>query len=247
MQKKRILVATLVALVVIVVAAVLIIGSRLDRLVGAAIETHGSRLTGTAVTVADVSVKLREGRVELGGLTVANPAGFSGQPALTLGRLVLDLEPGSLTGEPYFVDELQVADVTVRYEVDANGRRNLDVIGQSLRAAQPAPSAPAPAAPAPLLIVDRLEMAGGTVTTDASALGVESRTADLPGFTLTGLGAPNGTPADVIGRQVLRRVTEQAARAAVDQELKGRLEKALGGRDPAQAVKDEVGKLLGGG
>jgi hypothetical protein len=247
MKKKRILVAALVAVVVVVAAGVLVVGSRLDRLVGAAIETYGSRLTGTAVTVAEVSVRLREGRVEIGGLAVANPAGFGGEPALSLGRLVLDLDPGSLTGEPYVVDELLVEDVSVRYEVDAKGRRNLDVIAESLRSAQPAPSAPAPAAPAPLLVVDRLALSGGRVTTDAAALGLEARTADLPGFVLTGLGAPDGAPADRIGRQVLQRLTEQAARAAVDQELKGRLEEALGGRDPAQAVKDKVGKLLGGG
>lgn len=247
MSKGRIAIAAVLVLVVVVAAGLVLLRGRLGGIVAAAIETHGSRLTGTTVTVGGVSLHLRDGRAEIRDLRVANPAGFSDRDALALGSLVLDLDPGSLRREPYVVDELAIGDVEVHLEFDAQGRRNLDLIRAKLEAAQPQQPAPGAAAPPPLLIVHRLALARGVVTADAAALGLEPRTVDLSGFALTDLGAPGGAPADRLGRLVLRRLVDEAVRAAVDQELKSRLQKALGGKTPEAAVKDKLDELLGGG
>ncbi len=248
MKKWKIALGVVVGLVVVVVAGVLFLGSNLDGIVADAIETYGTRLTGTKVSVGSVSVQLREGRLTIRDLRVANPEGFSNRDALALGRLVLDIDPASLRKEPYVVDELLSEAASMIYEVDAKGRRNLDVIRAHMEAAETGKAAGqgGQAAPPPRLIVRKLEQGGGSVTVDASALGLEGRTVELPAFTLTGLGAPDGAPADRIGRQVLTRLMEQAGKAAVDQELKGKLNDLLGGQNLEDSVKDKVKGLLGG-
>lgn len=247
MKKLKITLGVVAVLVVLAVAFLLFVGSQLDGLVAKAIATYGTRLTGTEVSVGSVKVQLREGRVTLRDLKVANPEGFRDRDAVVLGRLVLDLDPASLRAEPYVVDLIAGDDATVVYKIDAKGRRNLDVIRANLERAQTGKSAGDGQQAPPKLIVRKLEQAGGSVTVDASALGLADRTVALPAFTLTDLGAPAGVPADRIGRLVLERVIEQAGQAALDQELKSRLREALGGQDLEDAVKDKVKGLLGGG
>ena len=240
--------------VVVVLAAVglFVLRQNLDSLVASAIESHGSRLTGTEVTVGGVELHLRDGRAVITDLKVANPDGFSDRDALALGRLVLDLDPGSLTEEPYVIDELAVESVSVLYEVAGSGRRNLDVIRANLKEAQPAAEGGAGGggdAPQPLLVIHDLRFADGTVQADAEAVGAGAREVGLSGFAMGGLGAPDGAPAAVIGKRVLQRLAERAADAALQSELAPRLREALGaeeGQDLDDAVKDKVGDLLGG-
>jgi hypothetical protein len=246
MGKGRIILIAVAALVVVAVAGVLVLRGRLDDLVARAIEHHGSRLCGTAVTVGMVHLELGAGRATIRDVAVANPEGFSQRPALAFGEFVIDLDPGSLTGEPYVIENLDLKDAAVLYEVDAAGRRNLDVIKANLQAAAPA-SGGGEAAPAPLLVVGRLAQSGGRVAVDASALGVGSRTAELGGFALTDLGAPNGAPATAIGKQALQKLIGEAARAAVNDELKSRLEDLAGQKtgELGGQVKDKLDDLIG--
>lgn len=247
MSKGRIILVTGLVLVVVVVAGVLVLRDRLDGIVARAIAEHGSRSTGTEVTVGGVHLELREGRATIDDLVVANPDGFSDRPALVLGTLVLDLDPGSLTAEPYVIEDLSISDVSVLYEVGSDGRRNLEVIKANMQSADPAGAEADGEAPAPLLIVQRLHQTGGGAEVDASALGFETRSAELGDFTLTDLGAPDGAPADVIGRRALKTLIEDAARTAVNDELRSRLQEFLDdeGGDVADQVKDRIGDLIG--
>ncbi len=242
MRKSRIVIVIVVAVVIVVAGIALFMRNQLDGIVASAIETQGSRLTGTSVSVGRVTMKLRHGSVTIHDLRVANPDGFSGQDALALGTLVLDLDTGTLRKEPHVVQELTVDDATVRYEIAKDGRRNLDIIRDRLDEAKPTSQ---PDQPSPPLIVRSLRFTGGEVTADASALGVEVRSQDLPAFTLTDLGAPDGAPSAEIGKQVLERLIQKAAGMALDSELEGRLG-ALLKNAPGQNVSDAAKSKLEG-
>lgn len=69
----------------------------LDRLVAHVIETSGSGMTGTAVRVEGVNVSLADGRATLTGLTVANPPGYSDEPAVSLGEISARVDYGTGT------------------------------------------------------------------------------------------------------------------------------------------------------
>ncbi len=231
----------LAVIVVIVVGGLLLLRGRLDSIVAGAIERYGSRLTGTEVTVERVDIALRQGRITIDGLRVANPEGFSDRDALDLDRLTVQIDPESLREQPYVLERIEIAGVGALYEVDAEGRRNLDVIRGNLEQAgggDEAGEAP------PRLLVRHLSLAGGEVQVDAEAVGLGSRTVELPSFTMSDLGAPDGAPADAIGKQVLTRLVRQAAEAAATGQLQKAIRDNLGQEavDKAKGVLEKLGK-----
>jgi len=248
----------LLVIVVVVIAVLLAVGlwllaSNLDGIVADAIETHGSRMTGTAVTVDGVDVGLRDGRATITGLRIANPDGFSDRAAFTLAEITVQIDPGTVREEPYRLPLIRIAAPEVLYEVDDQGARNLDIIrgnvdryvaAQGGQGGQPAPE---DAPPPPRMIIDRVEFTGGRVEADASALGVEARAVDLPGFSLTDLGAPDGAPADALAKQAVSRLARQAleavARSEVEDLLREQLEGELGDK-LGDGVKEKAGELL---
>jgi hypothetical protein len=252
MSKARIAILVVIGLVAILAVGALVLRGQLDGLVARAIETHGSRLTGTEVTVGSVKLELRQGRATITDLKVHNPDGFSDRTALGLGTLVLDIDPGSLREEPYRIDELTVRDVEGLYEVNADGRRNLDVIRDHLEASRPTAEATGDdgePVPAPRLIIGRLELPAGRLEADASALGVDARQLEFPGFVLEDLGGQDGAPANAIGKEVLTRLAKEAAQAALASELQGQLEELLEdkvGDDVKDKVEDALEGVLGG-
>lgn len=132
------------------------------------------------------------------------------------------------------------------YEVNREAARNLDVIRANIDR-YVARRGGAADEPAPRMIIDRLEFTGGRVQTDASAMGLEPRGVDLPGFSLSDLGAPDGAPADAIAKQALARLARQAvesmARSEVADLQRDRLDNGLGDQAPDE-VKEQADQLL---
>ena len=70
--------------------------SSLNELVASAIESSGSEVTGTRVSVSGVDISLREGRGSIRGLRIANPAGFSGD-AVSFSDITIVIDTFSMT------------------------------------------------------------------------------------------------------------------------------------------------------
>ena len=81
---KKILIGVVV-LLVIVAAAIYFLFSNLDSIVKAMIEKYGTEAAQSDVRVDSVKISLTTGEASLGGLSVANPKGFSSAKALYLG------------------------------------------------------------------------------------------------------------------------------------------------------------------
>ncbi|MGI9432524.1 MAG: hypothetical protein ACR2PQ_09940, partial [Myxococcota bacterium] len=86
-----------VAVAAIVVARFLywMLGS-LDARIARATEHVGSELTGTSVRVGSVDVDPAEGAATPRNLRVASPAGFSSEPALAFGEILVALDVASV-------------------------------------------------------------------------------------------------------------------------------------------------------
>ncbi len=258
MKALKIGIGVVLAVVVVLAVGLWLLADNLDGIVAAAIERYGSEITGTAVSVGAVSIDLGAGRATITDLRVANPDGFSDRDAFSLQEITVQIDPGSVRSEPYRLPQIRVAAPQVLYEVNQEAARNLDVIRGNVEAyvAQQGGGGPASgesgagdaaSGPAPRMIIDRLEFTGGRVQADASALGVDPRAVDLPGFQLADLGAPDGAPADAIARQALARLARQAAesvaRSEVQDLLRDQLEGDLGDQLP-DAVQEKAGQLL---
>ncbi len=120
-------------LVVILVAAVLYLGSNLDSIVKKSITKLGSDMTGVSVTVDKVGIALADGRGEIGGLVVDNPRGYRGPHAFQLGSIVLALGSAAESSDPVVIRELTIEAPDIVYDKGENGS-NLEAIQRNVEA-----------------------------------------------------------------------------------------------------------------
>lgn len=91
---KKILISLLAIAVVLIVVLWLTL-SNLDSIVKSIIETTGSRIFDTPVKVETVEIQLQQGQATVRGLTVANPPGYSSEPAMEFGEITARINKDS--------------------------------------------------------------------------------------------------------------------------------------------------------
>jgi len=89
-----------------------------------AIETVGSAVLGTEVSLDALTIALTQGRVSISNMTVASPASFE-DSFVTLGRFVLDVDPKSVLAAwlsgfcaPVVLEEFSVFDIRVAIDMN---------------------------------------------------------------------------------------------------------------------------------
>lgn len=257
---KKFLLAALVLVLVIVAAAVYILNDA-GNLIKPQIEKHGSAFLGTSVTVANVDLSLSEGRLTIDGTQIKNPQGFSDDNAFSLSEITLDL--GTISSEPYTVQNINIDAPEVLYEVDASGKGNLLVLKDNLTANLPTSeeeAAPAPESngePGPLVIVEKMTVSNVKLRLNFEALetgdlDIKQKSYDvtLPTFTANGIGKPNGLPAEQVGAEIakvmLDNILDQAkaeAKKKLEDAAKQKLKDAV--EEKSDELKDKAKEKLG--
>ena len=212
----------------------------LDGLVARAIEHYGSELTGTEVAVGSVNIELTEGRGAVDRVTIANPSGFSSERAVSLGHGSIVIDPTAATRTLIEIDEITMSGSRLVLELDERGRSNLATLKKHIESATANAST---STDAPRLRVGTLQFEDGVVVVDATALGGERMERNLPTVRLSNLGGVNGAPPAEIGRAALVALLDHAAREAVTDELRNRLQAELEERGGEAGAA--VGRLLG--
>ena len=133
-----------------------------DWLVKRAIESYGSDMLQAKVEVGPLKISPRSGEGNIGDLRIANPKGFKGEHAATVGHIDLTLDPATLTSDVVLVKKIIVDRPSLTYEQGRNGSnfdalmRNVShYIGQSSSQEQK---------PGKKLIVEELRIRGAKVT-----------------------------------------------------------------------------------
>ena len=262
---KRALAITIAVVLVLVAGAVYYVYTSLDSIVKTAIERYGSELTGTAVHVESVNLVLRKGEGTIRGLRVANPPGFSPHDVFDLREITLALDPMTVREMPLRIQQIAISDPRVRYELDAKGVANVNVIRANLAHSrgQPTSAAPNPKEPGRelRLKVTSLSLDGGSIAADTSAIGGTELDVPLPPLEMRNLGAgERGATPSEIGVEVLTALTQRTVTAVGASEVKQKLLDKLGpeaggaagraidqavGSGAGQAVEREVNSLLG--
>jgi len=257
MNVRRILVGLLGAvgvLMMLLAVFLWVVYASLDSIVESALETHGSRLTGTRVQVEDVDISPRDGEGVLRGLRVENPPGFSRSDAIRFGEVELRFDASTLVSDPLVIEVVRIRAPRVSYEVKPTGRSNIDVIRANLEretrsgagAANPetgqAPPAAADAPPARRLLIREFRFEDGSVVADARALGGKRLEAEIPPLRLSNLGGEEGAPADEVGKAVLVAFTRGVAKTVASKGLGKLLEEKLGGA-AGEAAKGLLDRL----
>ena len=241
---------TLIAIVVLTIAfAGYYVLGNLDRLVEAAIERVGPRVTGTPVLVGSVSIDLKEGRGEINGLTIGNPDGFRSDYALKLGRILLDIDTATLTSDPVRISEITVSDAHLIAEVGAGGT-NLKTLMDKLKSDESAADGAGGKASSsgPGLVIERFAFTDAGMTLETPLKDYETT---VPDVKLSGIGEKeNGATAAEAAEQLLKPVIAAAIKAAQDEAgiqgldgyKQGAMDKA---REEAGKATDKLKDALG--
>ncbi|MCY2961724.1 MAG: hypothetical protein NTY35_16305 [Planctomycetota bacterium] len=168
----RILVRVAIGLGLLVVLALGLVWIFQGSVVKAAIQGGGTWATGVETRVEDVSAGLLGGKLELRGLTLANPPGFSAEPFFGLRAAKADWDTASLLSQKIHVRELELDGLALRIERNSSGTNYGRILEHASRGgAAPAPTPEAQPGAQRALVVDRI------VLRDVSA---ELYLADLP-------------------------------------------------------------------
>lgn len=238
-QTSKVLLGAAVVLLLLVVGGIWFLYSNLDSLVAGIIEREGTHATQTAVEVGSVSIDLQDGTAGIASLAVANPDGFSDEPAIALRDFAIELDPLAVTADPLVIERVRVDGARLLVEQDGM-RNNLETILESVQ--RLASGTSGAGAEGRKLVIERFELTDARATLLVPQLD-ERREVRMPQIVLTDIGrATNGATATSVAEQVLTPIIgmtlESAAEAGVTDALKERLGETE--RDIAEGLLDRL-------
>ncbi|MDJ0666892.1 MAG: AsmA family protein [Desulfobacterales bacterium] len=265
-MKKLILIGC--ALVVVVVAAIVFFGiSNLGPIITQAVNTYGPKITQTEVRLGDAGVSLLSGEVKLEDFLLGNPKGFQSPQAMKVGRVYVDLDEKSLTGNPIVIDRIEVDAPEITYERagrDDNFNALLRNVKQKSSSGQSGGAAKqtgqdADAGGGKKLLIRSLIIKDGRVNLTAKVLAGKTITAELPYIELKDVGGQKAgvTPAkafNLILAALYKQIQSPDVTAALSKGLedvgvtvKGISLKGIDdqSKQKVEEVKDRVKGLLG--
>ncbi len=252
---KKIVLGAILILLVTIGGGVYFLLSNLDDLVKSAIETYGSKATQTTVQVESVKIGLQNGSGEIRGLTVGNPQGFSAQQAFSLGEVSTQIELTSLSEEMVVIEFVRVLAPEIFFELNAEGKTNLDVLKKQLTASSSESSASSSqeSSETPKILVRKLLFTGGQIHAKVIPLNKDYEL-KLPKIELENIGGKGGASPTQIADQVLKVLTDRALaeikKQGIDQ-YKKQLEAEVNKRIDTEKKKiekkvvDKVGQQVG--
>lgn len=216
MAKKRV-VYVLAAVVLLLAAVGVFLWTNLDWIVKRAIERFGSQATGTAVRVRTVSLHPVQGNGEISGLTVANPRGFAGAHALSLGRISVRLLPKTIASNPVVIEDIHITEPFVSYERNESGAVNLDVIKKNLGGSEPAAkpktdSRKTPKEQVKRLRIRKLVIENAKVEVRIAAAGGKPRILVLRRVEMADIGGKSSATPDEAAKEILSGVLGEVSR-----------------------------------
>ncbi|MBU1450881.1 MAG: hypothetical protein KKH47_07895 [Proteobacteria bacterium] len=229
------------AVVVVAIAgAIYYAYSNLDSIAKEVMESAGSQALGVPVRVASVHIELSQGKATVTGLSVANPPGYSSQPALSFGQITVQVGSGGKV-----IKQIVAVNPTIRVE-QKGASSNL---GELQKRAQSAggqgskqKSAPSGDSGKHRLNIELLKVENAKAIVTSPELSAP-REVVIPSLVIRNL---KGTPKQIAGQvfdQLLAQVIERTATQALEQGAKKLLEKEAGGA--GQAVEGLLKKLGG--
>jgi hypothetical protein len=230
---------------IVMAAGVLFILNNIDSIVKSAIQKYGSGAVQTAVRVDRVKISLKQGSGAIHGLTVANPPGFSLPFAFSLGKIRVDIDIKSITGEVKIIDDITVEAPEVFVEMNDDRKVNLDEIQKALSRQAPSKTKQPEAGKSgkePKLIIRHLRFAEGMILAKLAPQGGKEQKLRLPTLEMRNIGGSSGAYPDQIARQILSELTRNAMNEVTRRGINLATEKA---KEKAQSLLNEQKRNAG--
>ncbi len=234
-----------IGLVIVVLFGVLAAGYYLtqgiDGFVKTMIERVGSDATKTSVRVQEVKISLAEGSGHLGGLTIANPPGFSAANLFSMADIKVAIDTASLARDVYVIKEITVAGPSILIE-QVGATTNLQTLkkGMDTGSKGAGTTSNAPESADTRLALNELNFTAGNVLLKSDVFG--ERTITLPNIALRDIGSPeNGLTPEELGREIAAQLIGQV-RDVVSDELK-----KIAREEANRKLKEKVGETTAEG
>jgi uncharacterized protein involved in outer membrane biogenesis len=227
---KKILIAVVIILFVVILGAALTIGFFLDNIVKKTIEAVAPQITKTSVTLDAVHVSPFTGGASIKGFKIGNPEGYPTTNAITIGKASVSLAPSSLMSQKIIIHSVEVREPEIIFDGNPFGANNLtklrDNINGSSTAQADTNAVVATGKPAKKLEVDDFLLSGVKVYVSLNNLGnlpgvnaIEGKqiTLTIPDIHLTGLGQnDDGITSAELTKTVLNQITKESIKAVTD-------------------------------
>ena len=233
----------LIALAIIIILTPFALYLVREPLIKMAINNIGTAVVKTDVSVQSVTFKPFSGFMELNGLAVANPEGYSNNNAIEIAGIRVKLEPKSLLSGAIQIQEITITEPQIRMEGGLK-TNNLTAIQANLPQAsgEAAPADAAPAKETRPVEIDILQIADGIIKMTKPI----QATANLGTITVRDIGKAGSTAtiADVFGLVMNRILSVGGTVISSEIGKKGReaLQNAAG---EAEGAAKDIGNKIG--
>jgi len=231
------------ALLVVVLIAVAGAFFYVDVIAKKSIEQGGEMALGVQTNLDAIHISLFGGEVSLGGLNVANPAGFKAQTFMSLGQGEVAVSLGSLLGDTITVPRVSLSHIRINLE-QVGKKNNIDPILARTKSlsGNKGKSTPSPATKeGKNFIIEYFSLEDVQVDASLDFLGQASKVnLVLPKIELRNLGAEEqGLPMSELIQKVVQAVLSVAQKSSG--QLSPALEKLLAGElGGLENIKTEV-------
>ncbi len=197
------------ALLLLVLAVAFVVSTfSIDRMVKNSIESIGSEMAGTEVTVDRVSISLLNGEGSLYGFRVTNPEGFGKEHAVTISEMSIKLDLWSVFSDEIIINELIVESPSVYVEQKIPDN-NLQILLRNVNSATPEQTSEKN------MVIDRFIMRGGSAELYTEIGGERTATVEISQIELTDVGRGGVQKAvNETVQEIVQNVVEQSLRAA---------------------------------
>lgn len=129
---KKFFVRFLLLTLLLIGVGITLIVINIDYLIKLAIENHGSQVLATEVSVEKVRARLKQGRLRIKTLKVANPNGFSSPSAIQIASISTKMGISGMDPDHIEVDKLAIYSPIITYEINDEYQDNFSILGRSL-------------------------------------------------------------------------------------------------------------------
>ena len=202
--------------------------ANLDSIVAGVVEDIGSDVLKTETSVSGMAINLKEGKVGIAGLTIANPDGYSRANLFEMEGIEVDLALNSLSDDVLVIEAILIHNPIINFEGDESGGSNMQTLLNNMESGSSDDGTAD--SEEHRIIIDRFELSGGLVKASSPAKPGEVTDIKLPGIKMSGIGRKQGgvTPdvaVEKITNKLLNEIIAAAAKAGVNKAIEKKTKK----------------------
>ncbi len=227
-KKKKLNTIQIIGLVIIVIAvALLIIGSMTGGMVKKAVESAGTNALKVPVTLGGAELRILSGKVKLDDLVIANPQGYQNPTMLEAGKIFVDADLMSFTGDKARIQKIELDRITVTVEQKQLSNNIKEIMNNLPKKDKPEPDQPKDEKK---VQVDELIISEAKVRVKLLPLPGKSDTVEfsLPTITMNDIGKDEDVSIKDLAAKLVAKISSAIATHGAGQ-LPGEMVKAISG------------------